>query len=256
MRTSWLVALLTLLCCSISPAVTPGFAAQFEIYQDLNYSRMELPSTLGETTSIYWGFDVEDPEGWAHDHMSISFPDKFFRVLSMYGAADIGPLLSFDAEWNPDGSIGDAEYVFDKGEFALDLVVELQDDTRQTVQIRGATSRLRVIVDDDRPGLGGAYADLFDLTVPHATIDQSSAALFGIKPRISGDLSMVNDVNEYEDYSSGEIRREVALFGWMYFDYKPVRHAKSFDAQSVPAPTLLPLVGLGLVGIALRSRRR
>src|SRR5215510_10779312 len=54
-KTSWPIALLTLLCCSL-PAVSPrADAAPFVIEHDVDYARVTLPSTLGQRTQVEWG---------------------------------------------------------------------------------------------------------------------------------------------------------------------------------------------------------
>ena len=109
------IAALTLLCCALPTLAVNAWSAPFSIQHDTSYARMVLPSTLGQSTEIEWGL-----------------ADPFDLVL----------VLSLDAELDPDGSLGQADYVFGKGHFALELVIRLPDGTLHTMRIGGATDPL------------------------------------------------------------------------------------------------------------------
>ena len=98
------IAALTLLCCALPTLAVSAWSAPFYIQHDTSYARMVLPSTLGQSTAIDWG--LADPfDQWLH------LESESLEVVSMSGTAQTGPLLSLDAELDPDGSLGQAEVI-------------------------------------------------------------------------------------------------------------------------------------------------
>jgi hypothetical protein len=162
------------------------------------------------------------------------------------GIVNLGPLLTLDATWDADGSIGNAEYLFGEGTFALQFAFDLLDGTPHTMNIRGAVGPTSVSADDYSGG------DVM-LSFLHAKVDPKSAALFGMKRQISGSAIYHTDL-----YDMGSPDRELALFGLMYWDYTPVKNHKfadlTADLTAVPEPATLVLTGLG-VAVAIRRRR-
>jgi hypothetical protein len=167
----------------------------------------------------------------------------------MSGTGNLGPLLSLDAEWNADGSIGDADYVFRKGKFELQLAFDLLDGTPHTMTIRGAIGPLSISVQDD----GYPTSNEVVMSLLNANVDRKSAALFGMKRQISGSTYYFTDV-----YNMDILDRELALFGTIYFDYTAVKGPRSADLIAVPEPGAMSLVGLG-IAVAMgryHTRRR
>ena len=213
-------------------------AAAFEIQHDTSYARMTLPSVLGDSTELQWG--LTDPP------MSLGINGEVLEVVSIAGEAHIGPLISLDAKRNSDGSLGDADYVFGKGTFALEVLMNLLDGTQHTMKIRGTTGRMRVNVQDD----DGSPTGEFSVRVPHARVDRATAALFGMKRHVSGEMPYYVDVFDLPDNE-----REVALFGTIHFDYEPAPHQRrALAATAVPEPALVGLLGLGLAAVVRRRR--
>ena len=236
------IGILTLICCSFPFAANRAFAATFEITHWTDYVYMPLPGTLGDSVTFDWypsfGWDVE----------LSGLPGVADRTLiTMSGIGNLGPLLSLDAEWNADGSIGDAEYLFGKGTFELELAFNLLDGTPHTLNIRGATGPVYVSVDDD------GYPTSREITIDllHAKVDPKSAALFGMKRQVSGSTYYFTDV-----YNLDSPDRELALFGSLYFGYTPVKNPKSADLTAVPEPGMLSLIGLAVAAAIRRCRTR
>ena len=241
-KTSWRRTIITLLLgCSFSLAADGAFAAQFGIQHDTDYVYMNLPATLGESTVFEWG--LAGPYVEIFGLSGVADPAE----VTVSGVANIGPLLSLDAEWKPDGSIGSADYVFGEGTFELQLAFSLLDGTPHTMYIHGATGPMSMSVDDDGYWVSGD----FSMSIPNAKVDRESAALFGMKRRITGEVPYYTDVYNI----AGTNDREVALFGSMYFNYTPTAHSQSSDLEPVPEPATLSLVGLGLAAVARRFRR-
>jgi hypothetical protein len=232
------VGILTLLCCSLPFAANRAFSSTFGFVHETDYVHFILPSTLGESTTFEWGISGPWVRIWGLPGMDES------TEVEVVGVAELGPLLSLDAEWNPDGSIGDADYLFGKGKFELQLMFNLLDGTPHTMSIRGTTSPMSMSVCCSQGWLGGD----FRMSIPDAKVDRESAALFGMKRHISGDMPYYTDV---VDFHGG---RDVALFGTVNFYYTPVRHSKS-DLNAVPEPAILSLIGLGVAAAIIRRRR-
>ena len=235
------IATLTLLCCTLLLGDSTADAATFEIQQNLNYARMTLPSTLGESTFFDWGYS-----GCCEPVTIGGLPVDGLTVLDMYGTANIGPLLSLNEEWNPEGSEGEAYYVFGKGDFELILNLGLSDGSTTTMTIRGTTGPLYLSGDVSNPG-GEGFGSV-SMSVPHATLDRHSAELFGVKRRLTGSMPFFADV-----WSIPENERWAALYGGIYFNYEP-RHAQSADLNAVPEPATLALVCLGVAGAFHRRK--
>jgi hypothetical protein len=236
------IAILTLICCGFPFTAHRASAGSFEITNfTSSYIYMPLPGTLGESVTIDWYVDAFDNGLSGLPGVTDDTP------VTMSGTVNLGPLLSLDAEWNGDGSIGDAEYLFDEGTFAFELAFDLLDGTPHTMNIRGAIGPTSVSVYDD-----GWYPTSSEviLSLLHAKVDPKSAALFGMKRQLTGSTYYWTDV-----YNMGGPDRELALFGFMYFGYTPVKHPKSSDLTAVPEPATLVLTGLG-VAAAIRRRRK
>jgi hypothetical protein len=233
------VGVLTLLCCVLPLAANPAFSSGFEFSHETAYVHFTLPPTLGESVTIDWSVGGDGVEIWGLPGVAD------FTEVNVSGWAELGPLLSLDAEWNPDGSIGDADYVFGEGKFELELVFNLLDGTPHTMSIRGRTSPMTMSVCCGSVCPSGE----FGMSIPDAKVDRVSAALFGMKRHISGDAPYYTDVVNLDDNY-----RDVALFGTVYLDYTPVRQSKKADLSAVPEPGILSLIGLG-VAAAIRRRR-
>jgi hypothetical protein len=165
----------------------------------------------------------------------------------MTGSAHLGPLISLDAEWNPDGTIGDADYLFGKGKFELELIFNLLDGTPHTMTISGATGPVSVNVQDNQ---WYPTSDEVIIDLRNAKVDPKSAALFGMKRQISGHTYYYTDT-----YNLDSPDRELALFGYIYFDYTEVTHStNSADLTAVPEPGVMSLIGFGIAA-AIRRRR-
>ena len=237
------IGVLTLLCCSFPLAANRAFAATFEITHWTEYVRMTLPGTLGESVTFDWSV-------YASDNGLSGLPGVADDTpVAMSGIADLGPLLSLDAEWYPDGSIGSADYVFGKGTFELDLMFNLLDGAPHTMTIRGGIGPVSVSVEDVCCGYPIAASNDIVLSLLHAKVDRKSAALFGMKRQITGSAYYHTDV-----YNMESPDREIALFGRLSFDYTPVKHQNSADLTAVPEPGVLSLFGLGVAAAILRRR--
>jgi PEP-CTERM motif-containing protein len=230
------IAILTLICCGVSFTTGRASAGGFEITHFTSYVHMPLPGTLGESVTFDWSVDASDNGLSGLPGVADATP------VMLYGTANLGPLISLDAEWDADGSIGYAEYLFGEGNFALELAFDLLDGTPHTMKIRGALGPTSVRADDYSSN------DII-LSLLHAKVDPKSAALFGMKRQISGSTYYYTDV-----YNMGSPDRELALFGYVYFDYTPVKSHKSADLTAVPEPATLVLTGLG-VAATMRRRR-
>ena len=236
------IGILTLLCCSCPFVASGACAATFDITHFTDYVYMPLPGTLGASVTFDWSLYNVSDQGLSGlpgvaDHTPIT----------MSGIANLGPLLSLDAEWNPDGSIGDADYLFGKGKFELELLFNLLDGTPHTMTIRGATGPVFVSVQDD-----GSYPTSSEVIMDlvNAKVDPQSAALFGMKRQISGHTYYYTDT-----YDLDSPDRELALFGYLFFDYTPATHsAKSADLTAVPEPAVMSLMSLAIAA-AIRRRR-
>ena len=244
MTNSLRIAVLTLLCCALPTLAVPAFSSSFNIRHDNAYVYMPLPGTLGESVTFEWSPIV----GWRVELFGLPGVEDGADV-AMFGIVQLGPLLSLDAEWNPDGSIGDAEYIFGKGKFELELAFNLLDGTPHTMTIRGKIGPLYVSVQDSYPNRYAATSDNITMSLLQAKLDPKSAALFGMKSQISGSTYYYTDV-----YNMTSPNRELALFGSVYFDATPVRHFNSARLNAVPEPGILSLIGLG-VAAAIRRRR-
>jgi hypothetical protein len=229
------IVVLTVMCCSLPVAAAPAFSATFELRHQTSYAYMPLPGTLGESITFEWGFESAWADVELFDLPIIGDPAEF----SVYGVTHFGPLLSLDAEWNADGSIGDADYIYGKGDFVLELLFDLLDGTPHKMTIRGETGPLHVSVS------GGSSNDI-TMSFLDAKVDRESAALLGMKRQVSGSTYYYTDV-----YDLDSPDRELALFGSMYFDYTPT-HPKSADLTAVPEPGALTLIGLGVAAATLR----
>jgi hypothetical protein len=242
LREAWMVRLrqisiLTLLWCTLPFAANRPLADEFEIWHQTSYIYMHLPGTLGQSTGLDWWFDSAGDDLQAFGLPVVGDPDH----VIYRGTAQTGPLLSLDAKWDADGSIGYAEYLFGEGTFALELAFDLLDGTPHTMNIRGTLGPTSVRADD-------YSSNEIILSFLHAKIDPKSAALFGVKRQISGSTYYYTDV-----YDMGSRDRELALFGYDYFDYS-VKNQKSADLTAVPEPGMLSLIGVG-VAVAIRRRR-
>jgi hypothetical protein len=231
------IAILSLVCCGFSFIPNSASAGSFEItnFTD-SYIHILLPGTLGESLTFDWYVDTQD-----NGLSGLPGVADNTRV-TVIGTANLGPLLSLDAEWDSDGSIGYAEYLFGDGTFAFGLAFDLLDGTPRTMNIRGDLGPTFITADDD----GSSPVVLSFL---HAKVDSKSAAFFGMKRQITGSTYYYTDL-----YDAGSPDRELALFGFMNFDYTPVKHPKSSDLTAVPEPATLVLTGLG-VACAIRRRR-
>jgi len=235
------IGILTLLCCSFPFTANRASADGFEITNwTSDYVYMPLPGTLGESVTFDWSLDDVRDQGLSGlpgvaDHTPVT----------LNGIANLGPLLSLDAQWDADGTIGVADYLFGEGTFALELAFDLLDGTPHTMNIRGALGPTSVRADDY------SSSDII-LSLLHAKVDPKSAALFGMKRQISGSTYYYTDL-----YDMGSPDRELALFGSVFFDYTPVKHSKSADLNAlnaVPEPGILSLIGLGVAAVIRRRR--
>jgi len=240
------IAILTLICCGVPFTANRAFAAAFEITHWTDYVRMNVPGTLGESITFDWSvYNVSD--GGVSGLPGVADGTPF----TMSGIADLGPLMSLDAEWYPDGSIGSADYVFGKGTFVVDLMFDLLDGTSHTMSIRGGISPVFISVSDVCCGYPMASSNDIILSLLHAKVDPKSAALFGMKRQITGSAYYHTDV-----YNMDSPDREFALFGRVFFDYTPVKHTKSADLTAVPEPGVLALIGLGVAATIRRKPAR
>ena len=99
------VGVLTLLCCVLPLAANPAFSSGFEFSHETAYVHFTLPPTLGESVTIDWSVGGDGVEIWGLPGVAD------FTEVNVSGWAELGPLLSLDAEWNPDGSIGGANHL-------------------------------------------------------------------------------------------------------------------------------------------------
>ena len=238
------IGILTFLCCSLPFTASLASSAEIRITHWTDYVYMPLPGTLGESVTFEWSPSF----GWDVELFGLPGVEDGADV-AVSGIAELGPLLSLDAEWNPDGSIGDAEYIFGKGKFELELAFNLLDGTPHTMTIRGKIGPLYVSVQDSYPNRYAATSNDIIMSLLQAKLDPKSAALFGLKSQISGSTYYYTDV-----YNMTSPNRELALFGSVYFDATPVRHFNSARLNAVPEPGILSLIGLGVVA-AIRRRR-
>ena len=239
------ISILTLICCSFPFTASRAFAAAFEITNWTDYVWMRpLPGTLGEAAIVDWSVIAADNGLSGLPGVADHTP------VTMSGIANLGPLLSLDAEWYPDGSIGNAEYGFGKGRFELNLMFNLLNGTPHTMTIRGATGPVSISASSSCCGYRmGTSGDIY-ISFLHAKVDRESAALFGMKRQGNGSSIYHTDV-----YNMGGPDREIALFGSMAFDFRTVDHSQSSDLTAVPEPGMFSLIGLG-VAAAMLGRRR